>query len=53
MNDHDQKTDSFDALRRAPITSASDEVIHSLILSLAWFLAGRAIQKAKASARVA
>jgi len=53
MNENVQKADSFEVLKRNPITSASDEVIHSLILSLAWFLAGRAIQKAKASARVA
>ena len=50
MSDQTDSTRSFDALFKLPVTSASDQVIHSLIMSLAWFLAARAIARAKASA---
>jgi hypothetical protein len=50
MSDQTDSARSFDALFKLPVTSASDQVIHSLIMSLAWFLAARAISRAKASA---
>jgi hypothetical protein len=50
MSDQTDSARSFDALFKLPVTSASDQVIHSLIMSLAWFLAARAIARAKASA---
>lgn len=51
MSGNAERTYSIDSLFEAPITTASDETINSLILCLAWFLAGRAISKAKSSAR--
>ncbi|HET9576946.1 MAG TPA: hypothetical protein VFP44_03915 [Usitatibacter sp.] len=51
MNGNGERSYSIDALFKAPVSTATDETINSLILCLAWFLAGRAIMKAKASAR--
>ena len=52
MNRPIDRSYSIDTLFEAPVSTASDDTINSLILCLAWFLAGRVINKAKASARV-